>query len=259
MNSLFLVLTADIIATVIVFIFSIAFGNSSLYDPYWSVAPPLMAYYWLITGSITLPGYLMLAAIIVWSVRLTFNWCRGWQGLAHEDWRYKMLREKNPATYPLINFAGIHLFPTIMVFLGMLPVYVMSSRFSDADINQPLFLLGLLITFAAILIELIADEQMHQFKKSAKKGEYINYGLWKYSRHPNYFGEISFWFGLWVMQIGVAAHYWWTAIGFIAMIMMFLFASIPMMEARNLHRKAGYQDYLKRVSRLVPMPVKKET
>ncbi len=256
MNSLWLILLADIIATVVVFGFSVAFKNSSLYDPYWSVVPPLIAFYWLLTGSHNLPGYLMIATILIWSIRLTFNWCRGWQGLAQEDWRYKMLREKNPGMYPLVNFFGIHLFPTLMVFLGMLPVYFMTSRFTESTLTNPFFLLGLLITLAATTIELAADEQMHQFKKLAKKGAYINSGLWKFSRHPNYFGEISFWLGLWVMQMAVAPQYWWTTIGFVAMLIMFLFASIPMMETKNRKSKTGYDNYVKRVSMLIPMPAK---
>jgi steroid 5-alpha reductase family enzyme len=257
LNGLWLMLAADILATVVVFGFSVAFRNSSLYDPYWSVAPPLIAWYWLLNGSGNPALYLMLAAILLWSVRLTLNWCRGWQGLAYEDWRYGMLREKNPGLYPLVNFFGIHLFPTLMVFLGLLPVYVMTSSMTGSGINT-LFVAGLLITIAAVAIELAADEQLRKFKKRAKKGDYINIGLWKYSRHPNYFGEISFWFGLWVMQMAVSPQQWWTAIGFVAMLNMFLFASIPMMEAKNMKSKTGYNVYVKRVSRLIPMPVNQD-
>jgi steroid 5-alpha reductase family enzyme len=168
-----------------------------------------------------------------------------------------MLREKNPGLYPLVNFFGIHLFPTLMVFLGLLPVYVMTSSMTGSGINT-LFVAGLLITIAAVAIELAADEQLRKFKKRAKKGDYINIGLWKYSRHPNYFGEISFWFGLWVMQMAVSPQQWWTAIGFVAMLNMFLFASIPMMEAKNMKSKTGYNVYVKRVSRLIPMPVNQD-
>ncbi len=258
MHILWYTLTADIIATVVVFCFSVAFKNSSLYDPYWSVAPPLIAFYWLINGSNNLAGYIMLVTVLIWSIRLTLNWCRGWQGLSHEDWRYKMLREKNPRLFPIVNFTGIHLFPTIMVFLGLLPVYVINTKSVDSVFPNPLFLFGLLLSIAAITIELVADEQLRQFKKFAKQDEYINSGLWKYSRHPNYFGEISFWFGLWVMLMAVAPQYWWTAIGFISMLLMFLFASIPMMEAKNLKSKIGYDAYVKKVSRLIPMPVFKK-
>jgi len=257
-DRLWVIFWADVVATVLVFTFSVGFRNSSLYDPYWSVAPPLIAVFWLVTGTISLTGYLMLITILFWSVRLTFNWCRGWRGLSHEDWRYIMLREKNPVLYPLINLTGIHLFPTIMVFLGMLPVYVVTTIDTGVSVHNPLLVIGLFITFASTIIALIADEQMRQFRNQAKKDEYIKTGLWKYSRHPNYFGEISFWFGLWVMQMAVAPQFWWTIIGFISMTLMFLLASIPMMEAKNRKSKTGYDNYMNQVSRLIPWPTKKD-
>jgi steroid 5-alpha reductase family enzyme len=252
MSDLWMMLVADIIATIIVFIFSVSFKNSSLYDPYWSVAPPLIAIYWLINGNVNLVGYLMLFAIMVWAIRLTFNWARGWQGLHHEDWRYKMLREQNPKLYPFTNFAGIHMFPTIMVFLGMLPVYVVTSLNLEVSISLSTLILGFSISLLATAIQLVADEQMRKFKLTSKPGEYINVGLWKFSRHPNYFGEISFWMGLWIMQMAVFPLEWLTAIGFIAMLIMFLMASIPMMEKKNLKSKIGYESYMKNVSMLIP-------
>lgn len=257
MSGLLLLLCADVIATVFVFGFSLTYNNSSLYDPYWSVAPPLLAFYWLWEGNDNLVGYLMLILIFLWAIRLTYNWVRSWQGLSHEDWRYKMLREENPRLYPLINFVGIHMFPTIMVFIGMLPVYVVAAHTVNSLVNIPVLAIGFVITLGAIFIELIADEQMHSFKRVAKPEEFINRGIWKYSRHPNYFGEISFWLGLWVMQMSIVPSFWWTAIGFIAMLIMFLFASIPMMEAKNRKSKTGYQEYVKKVSILIPFPYKR--
>ncbi|HLP52989.1 MAG TPA: DUF1295 domain-containing protein, partial [Chitinophagales bacterium] len=184
------------------------------------------------------------------------NWARGWQGLVHEDWRYVMLREKNPKLYWLTNFGGIHMFPTIMVFLGMLPVYFATTyaayMLCEGFQYNDLVAVGFLVCVAAAIIALVADEQMRRFKKKAKPGEFIDEGIWKYSRHPNYFGEILFWFGLWVMQMSTAPGYWWTGIGWVAMLIMFMFASIPMMEEKNLKSKPGYADYVKRVSVLVP-------
>lgn len=245
-------LSVDVVATVVVFIFSIAFHNSSLYDPYWSVAPPLIALFWIKNGFNQLAAYLMLFAILFWAIRLTLNWARGWQGLAHEDWRYKMLREKNPKLYPVTNFFGIHLFPTLMVFLGMLPVYIVTSQTVIRTVSIPILIVGLILSLAATIIQLVADEQMRSFKIKAEPDRYINTGLWKFSRHPNYFGEILFWTGLWVMQMAVVPTCWWTSIGFVAMLCMFLLASIPMMEEKNRKSKVGYEEYRKRVSVLIP-------
>lgn len=256
MNQILLAFIADVIATVVVFIFSTLFKNASLYDPYWSVAPPLVAWYWIATGIHSFAADAMLIVILVWAIRLTLNWVRGWKGLVHEDWRYIMLRNKNPKLYWLTNFAGIHLFPTVMVFLGMLPLYYVTHyidlKCSRICFNHWILLTGFAISIIATVIELIADEQMRAFKKRAQPGEFIQQGLWKYSRHPNYFGEISFWLGLFVMQMSVSTEYWFTAIGFVAMLVMFVFASIPMMEEKNRNNKPGYAEYAKKVSVLVP-------
>lgn len=256
LHPLILMLIADVIATVIVYIFSLLYKNSSLYDPYWSVIPPAVAAYWAWHFQVlqSLPVLLMLTGIGVWAVRLTLNWLRGWQGLSHQDWRYVMLREKNPKLYWLTNFGGIHMFPTLIVFAGMLPVYYFIQAYAntEGELILPIVILGFAITIIAALIELIADEQMRSFKKRAKPGEFINEGLWKYSRHPNYFGEVTFWFGLWVMLMGIAPQYWWTGIGWVAMAAMFVFASIPMMKEKNLKSKPNYQQYVDSVSMIVP-------
>lgn len=255
-NPLLLMLLADIIATVIVYIFSLLYKNSSLYDAYWSVIPPAIALYWAYELNVIdmLPVQLILAGISIWAIRLTYNWIRGWQGLAHQDWRYVMLRDKNPKLYWLTNFGGIHMFPTLIVFAGMLPVYYFVKSFANADgeLLMPIVILGFVLSVAAALIELIADEQMRSFKQHAQKGTFINEGLWKYSRHPNYFGEILFWFSLWVMLMGIAPAYWWTGIGWVAMATMFVFASIPMMMQKNLKSKPGYQAYIDKVSMVIP-------
>ncbi len=200
-------------------------------------------------------GNLVFAAVLLWAVRLTLNWARGWKGLSYEDWRYKMLREKKPEIYWLTNLAGIHLFPTVVVFAALLPVYyTLGNSFAPV-----VFYSGFIISIGATIVEFVADEQMRAFKRNASGNEFINQGLWKYSRHPNYFGELTFWFGLWVMQMSVVPEYWWTIIGFTAMLLMFLLASIPMMEEKNKKGKPGYEEYVKRVSVLIPLPVKKYT
>ncbi len=256
MNQLLLALIADVIATVVVFVFSLIFKNASLYDPYWSVAPPLIAWYWISTGTHSFAADAMLVVILFWGIRLTLNWARGWKGLVHEDWRYIMLRNKNPKLYWFTNLAGIHLFPTVMVFMAMLPVYFVTHyidlKCARFCFNPYILFTGFAISIIATIIEWVADEQMRAFKKHSAPGEFIQQGVWKYSRHPNYFGEISFWFGLFVMQMSVSTEFVFTAIGFTAMLLMFVFASIPMMEEKNRQSKSGYAEYVKRVSVLVP-------
>jgi steroid 5-alpha reductase family enzyme len=244
-------LIADVLATLLVFIAGHLYRNASVYDPYWSVVPMAMIAWW--AGPADGWGrkeIWFIAAVWIWGIRLTSNWIRGWAGMQHMDWRYAMLKQKNPSIYWLVNLSGIHLFPTLMVFVGMLPAYY-ALRESNWDFPL-LTWTGFIIAVAAAMISLIADEQLRQFKKSSAASDNIETGLWKYSRHPNYFGEILFWGGLWVMAIGVRPQLWWTAIGWVAMMCMFLFISIPMMEKRNLERKKHYAAYIDRVSRLLP-------
>jgi steroid 5-alpha reductase family enzyme len=247
-------LIADVIATVIIFLFSLMSGNSSLYDPYWSLIPVPIALYWIYLfpeGNHT-RHILMLVAISLWSLRLTINWMKSWPNLMHEDWRYKKLSEDSGRLYWLVSFSGIHLFPTLFVFLGMLPVFVASKMTADIGVFD---IIGLIICLAAVEIEYLADEQLRKFKATnPAKGANMEKGLWAISRHPNYFGEILFWFGLFFFAIGDQfKENAWTAVGFISMVILFKFISIPMMERRLVKTKSDYEKYQKRVSALIPM------
>jgi steroid 5-alpha reductase family enzyme len=242
---------ADIVATIVVWAFSILFKNASIYDAYWSVIPVAISYYWIWRSpeGWNYKNILTVLVINYWGIRLTFNWARGWTGLAHQDWRYTMLRETNPRLYWLTNLGGIHLFPTVVVYLCMIPVYFLINY--TVQSTSVFILAGAVISILATTIEFVADEQMKQFKKTARPGQYINQGLWQYSRHPNYFGEILFWIGLYIMSLGVADPYWWGGLGIVVILSMFLFASIPMMEARTIKSKPQYTEQIRRVSVLV--------
>ena len=120
--------------------------------------------------------------------------------------------------------------------------------------NPRLDVLALVITAGAILVELVADEQMRAFARSKERGAIMDRGLWAWSRHPNYFGELGFWWGLWLFGIAAAPGWWWTIVGPLAMTAMFLFASIPMLDERSAERRPGYAEHMRRVSALLPLP-----
>ena len=104
-----------------------ALANSSMYDAYWSVVPPVIGLYWAsaLPDSEAVPARqaLVLLLVFAWGARLTWNWARGWPGLHHEDWRYRELRENANAPYWLVSLTGIHYFPTLQVFVACLPLY----------------------------------------------------------------------------------------------------------------------------------------
>lgn len=247
------VLLADVAATVIVFLFSMLLNNSSVYDPYWSVIPPFIAAHLMLINpdGDSLRQYVIFGLILFWSVRLTANWVRGWSGMNHEDWRYRKIASDTGKFYWPVSFIGIHLMPTLFVFVGCLPLWF------SLGCSEPLNLIDILaafITLLAILIEWIADEQLKSFKKGSSGKAYMDAGLWALMRHPNYFGEILFWTGmfLFVISSGNFAG-WWTGAGFISMIILFNFISIPLMEKRNLTKRPGYEKYINEVYSLLPL------
>ena len=249
-------LIADLSATLVIFLIGTLYKNASFYDPYWSVFPIFIALFWIIrSGGLELSftrQLVVLLLVFVWSVRLTYNWIRQWKGIMHEDWRYSNLRIKKGKMFWLVNLVGIHFMPTILVFLGSLSLYpplgTIATPFNFIDI------IATLITFSAIAIETIADQQLNKFIKTRQdKEQIIQQGLWKYSRHPNYFGEILFWCGLYLFALASDSSYWWMIIGPVFIIIMFLVVSIPLMEERMLKRP-GYAIYKSKVSKLIPWP-----
>jgi len=247
---------ADLVATVVIFAFSRSYGNSSFYDAYWSVIPPLIALFWLAVGDSqvsTLREVLVLGLVLYWATRLTLNWAVYWEGMHHEDWRYALLRERSPNMAVLTDFFGIHLFPTLQVFAGMLPIYAVYCL-GDTAFNW-LDVLAALVTFSAVTLQLVSDRQLHRFIAQRQEGEQLHTGLWAWSRHPNYCGELGFWLGL--LLFGLAAYptgWWWMILGVVLMTLMFLFASIPMMEKRSLERRPEYQQIIDSTSMLIPWP-----
>jgi steroid 5-alpha reductase family enzyme len=249
-------LVADVLATLVVFAFSRVYRNSSFYDAYWSVIPPLLTLYWWSQagpGVDQLRCWLAAVVIVLWAIRLTANWVYGFPGLHHEDWRYGMFRERAGRWESVLDLVAIHLIPTLQVFAGMLPVYVCVTH-AGGDVRW-LTAVAFVVGLAAVTLELVSDVQLHRFVRSRQPGEVMDRGLWSWSRHPNYFGEFSFWFAL--ALFGVAASpsdAWWLFGGTLAMLGMFLGASIPLMEERSLQRRPGYQEVINRVPRFVPRP-----
>jgi steroid 5-alpha reductase family enzyme len=261
LHPLLMIFFADIAATIVIFMISTIIKNTSLYDLYWSVTPLFIALFYFIfpqTSNINSFRFLIVFILVfIWSLRLTFNWLRQWRGLKHEDWRYTMYRVKMGKKFWLINLIGLQLMPTIQVYLGSISLYpALSLRTKPFWIID---IIAILITVSAILIETISDQQLYHFTRTRQSHEeIIATGIWKYSRHPNYFGEILFWWGLYLFALAADLTYFWAIIGPISITILFNILSIPMMEKRNLERKPDYINYKKQVSRLIPWFPKKK-
>lgn len=254
-HTLLVALGADVAATLVIFAFSVRFDNSSFYDPYWSVAPLPVAIYFALSsasGAATLRQGLLLGLLALWGARLTWNWWRGWSGLDHEDWRYVELRRKHGRGYWLVSLTGIHLMPTLLVFGGLLPAW--AALAGPGRALGWLDAVGALVALTAIAIEALADQQLRAFRQRSDRQpeEILESGLWATSRHPNYFGELLFWWGLLLLGLAAAPGAWWTGVGALGMTGLFLFISIPMIDARMLARRPAYGERMRRVSALIP-------
>jgi len=241
-------LVADVAATVLTFLFSLIFQNASVYDPYWSVQPPVILVAFAAGRALTPFGILLLVAVSFWGIRLTANWAYTFRGLLHQDWRYTMLRERTGVFYPLINFVGIHLVPTLVVYGCILPgVYAIRAGLQGNAVS----VLFLCLSLGAAVLQGTADVQMHQFRRH-RDGSFIRRGLWRYSRHPNYLGEILMWWGVGLAVVAAAPQAWWLLAGAVANTVLFFAVSIPMADARQ-SRKEGFAAYKKETRMLLPI------
>lgn len=253
-HPLLVVAVGDLVATVVVFFASVLANNSSIYDPYWSVKPFVIALYYAVIRwpYLDVSHMVALALVALYSVRLTSNFYRGWQGLSEEDFRYKLFRQRFTRCYWVVSFFGIHLFPTVMVYLGCLPLYWV---FQSDHGPTPATLIGALVMLGAVALAFVADEQLRAFRKASRRsGTVMDRGVWKHVRHPNYLGEILFWWGLYVFALGQGAK-WWSGLGALAITCMFVFVSVPLMENHLASKYPSYKEYQERTPALLPWRV----
>lgn len=251
----------DLFATLIVYLGSKIFRNDSVYDPYWSVAPMIMVIMFALKLNFNIDFMMfyivIIALVVIWGLRLTINFIIRFKNLHYQDWRYtKFKNQLHPFIYQLISFFGFHLLPTLIVFFAMLPVFSYMNQFvsNESLTLNGTFFICIIVSIIAIIIETIADIQMNRFKSDPTNSLKINNkGLWKISRHPNYFGEILFWFSMFLFCISVGDKLWVLIFSPMIVFLLFVVITIPMMEKRELETKEGYAEYKKTTNMLLPI------
>ena len=247
-------LISDIAATVFVFIFSVIFRNASVYDPYWSVQPIVIVLCYALGSKLTFATFLILISVFYWGIRLTGNWAYTFGGLNCQDWRYTKFEKETGKLYQFISFTGIHMMPTLIVYLCTLPAVFVIKNEVQANAGS---IAGTVICICAATLQLVSDTQMHRYRKSGRHG-LIRTGLWKYARHPNYLGEILMWWGIGIQAVSVMPQYWWLLAGALANTVMFFTVSIPLADKRQ-SQKPGYAEYKASTRSLLPVPKKQAT
>ncbi len=187
--------------------------------------------------------------VVIWGSRLAWHIGRRFIHSSVQDERYTELMRRWPTGYrPLQVFARIFLVQAMLATVISLPIIVIYSFNPGVGI---LTIAGSLVWIAGFIIEAVADRQLKLFIQTAKPGELMQSGLWRYSRHPNYFGEITMWWGIAI--ISLTTPLWWLGVvGSLVITILIVFISgIPPSEARAATRK-GWAGYKRRTGALVP-------
>ena len=251
--------------TTVVYLFSLRADNSSVYDPYWVLAPLHLAFVWKAQA----PGgfwfyepreTLCIVLLWAWAVRfiVMVPW-EGWRtGLTHEDWRYAQLRARLGAkAYWPFSFTSLHLTPTLLVYGALCPLGRVILQGDAAPPLNALDAAAALVTAAGIGVEGVADETLRRWQR-ANPGARTAFrgGLWRYSRHPNYCGECLFWTGLllFAAAAGALQAEGRLAAGAASMWAFFRLASVPLMDARSLERRSDYAEVMRSTSALLLLP-----
>ena len=229
------------------FIFAASYKSDKVTDLSYGLSFIILALYSIFTrGTFYLTQIIITVMILVWGLRLAgYLFIRILK--IKRDKRFDGIREN------FVKFASFWIIQALSVWIIMLPAtFVLNS--ADLPLTT-LSYIGISVWTIGFLIETIADHQKFTFKNKNKG--FINTGLWKFSRHPNYFGEITLWWGLFMVIIPyLSGLYWLTILGplFITFILLFV-SGIPILEKRY-NKKYGhlteYQEYKKKTSILIP-------
>jgi steroid 5-alpha reductase family enzyme len=225
----------------------------------WAFMTAALASYLLQAGSFKEFDLPLLVTILVWiwGIRLSTHIIRRIRATKTEDPRYVELRSKWKGNVSWNVFLRIYVVQAFLATLIAMPVIHVNLFFDfrPADFGI-LTYVGLGMWLLGFLIESVADRQLQRFVKLPEnKGKIMDRGLWKYSRHPNYFGELTQWWGILVICLGVQVG-WFGIVGPLVLTYLILFVSgIPLNEKRFEGRE-GWSEYKRRTSVIIPLPTR---
>jgi steroid 5-alpha reductase family enzyme len=244
-------LPATLVLMGVVWLLSLSRRNVAIVDVFWGpgIAAAGLAWWW---AAVT-PGPRGTLAIVlaaVWAIRLATH--IGWRSRGKpEDRRYREIRARNEPNFALKSLWLVFGLQAVLAWLIAAPLF---GAVAGNGPLGPLDLFGTLLFVIGFGFEAIADWQMARFQaRAAEDNAVMDQGLWRYSRHPNYFGETLLWWGLWL--IAVAGDAWWTAFGPALLTFLLLKVSgVALTEKSIATRRPAYEDYVRRTSAFLPAP-----
>lgn len=245
-----------LILAVLGWLISLALRNVNLVDSLWSLL--------FLAAAITYAGLLpetgpraalIMILVAAWSLRLAAHLtARNWG--KPEDRRYRAIRANHSPGFAWKSLYLVFGLQAVLAWLISLPLH--AAMVSPAPLGM-LDALGMAVVLAGLTVETLADRQLAHFKRDpANHGRVLDTGLWRYSRHPNYFGEACVWWGFGLTA--VAAGAWWALLSPLLMTFLLLRVSgVVLLERDIAERRPAYRDYVARTSAFVPWPPRKVT
>lgn len=249
-------LATTVTLSFIMWVASVVRRDASLVDRVWSVfiAAASVAYAFGL-GDISPRGMVMLALVVTWSVRLSVyitrrNWGHG------EDRRYREIRDRNQPHFALKSLYLIFGLQALLASIISAPVFaglLGTARWTWLDST------GAAVTLFGIAFEAIADAQMSRFKANpGHAGQVMDKGLWRYTRHPNYFGEACVWWGLWLMALAGGGLGSLTSVisPMLMTLLLVRVSGVSLLEKDIAERRPAYVAYISRTNAFLPGPPK---
>ena len=233
---------------------SLRLKDSSIVDIFWSLGFILVAFVYagLLPEGLRERKLLSLAMVTVWGLRLSIHLARRNWGRP-EDYRYAAWREQYGAAWPLRSLFQVFWLQAVLLWVVSAPL--LAAQASSAPLTV-LDALGAAVWLIGLTFEAVGDAQLARFKADpANKGKVLDTGLWRYTRHPNYFGDAMVWWGIYL--VALSAGGWWTIYGPALMTYLLVRVSgVAMLEQSLKDKKPQYAEYIRRTSAFIPMPPK---
>ncbi len=244
-------------AATVIFIYFLVFflvaqtiRNNSIVDMGWGAGFIVVTLSTLfIQGAYTERSLLVALLVIIWGGRLSYHIIRRNWGKP-EDFRYANWRKEWGRWLVPRAFFQVFMLQGVMMLVIAYPI-ILINAYQETGLGFPDFL-GLLVWLVGFYFESVGDKQLARFKQDpANKGHIIKTGLWKYSRHPNYFGEATMWWGIFIIALAVPLG-WSAVISPLVITILLLFVSgVPMLEKKK-KDNAEFQAYAKTTSKFFP-------
>lgn len=238
---------------VLVWLVSLAARDASIIDPFWGLGFVLLVWaYYLATPGGTARGTLVAVLVSIWGLRLFGYLLWRWQQEPEEDYRYREMREKHGRSFALRSLVTVFLLQAGLQVLLSAPL-LQVQRATGAGGLGWLDGLALLLFAVGLFFEAVGDWQLARFKADpANEGEVLDSGLWRYTRHPNYFGDAVVWWGLGLFALATPGG-WWVLYSPVLMTLLLMKVSgVPLLEDRLEEKRPGYREYVERTNAFFP-------